>query len=95
MSSPQVSNVNAEYPQGAPPPFLTGVPMVNPGGYADPPDAAAVSPAYPPQQQGGQQIISPQQPISQAQSVVSNMAAYSSSEYVRLVLVRSLNARRE
>ncbi|KAJ8725642.1 hypothetical protein PYW08_003825 [Mythimna loreyi] len=81
MSAPQVSHGNAEYPQGAPPPFLSGVPMVNPGSYVGPPGAtaAAVPPTFPPQQQSGQQLISPQQPISQAQSVVSNMAAYSSN----------------
>lgn len=88
MSAPQVPNVNAEYPQSAPPPFLSGVPMVNPGSYVGSPDAAAMTPAFPPQPQAGQQIISPQQqPISQAQSVVSNMAAYSSSKYIAFVKV--------
>lgn len=80
MSAPQVSNVS-DYTQVAPPPFLSGVPMVNPGSYAGPPGAVA-APAFPPQQQPGQPVISLQQPISQAQSVVSNMAAYSSSKYL-------------
>lgn len=52
----------------SPPPFLSGVPMVNPG-YA---------PNIP---QGQEQLQVTQQPMSQAQSVVSNMAAYSSSKY--------------
>lgn len=51
-----------------PPPFLSGVPMVNPG-YA------------PNISQGQEQFQVTQQPMSQAQSVVSNMAAYSSSKY--------------
>lgn len=51
-----------------PPPFLSGVPMVNPG-YA------------PNISQGQEQLQVTQQPMSQAQSVVSNMAAYSSSKY--------------
>lgn len=82
MSAPQVSNAHAEHPQVTPPPFLSGVPMVNPGSYTGSPGGvtAAVSPAFPLQQQPGQQVISSQQPISQAQSVVSNMAAYSSSK---------------
>nr|XP_021181224.2 Golgi reassembly-stacking protein 2 [Helicoverpa armigera] len=79
MSAPQVSNVHTDYPQPAPPPFLSGVPMVNSGSYATPGPATAVPPAVPPQQLAGQQVISPSQPISQTQSVVSNMAAYSSN----------------
>lgn len=82
MSAPQVSNVQPEYPQGVPPPFLSGVPMVNPGSYIPPPGGVTtIPPPITPQQQAGQQVISSQQPMSQAQSVVSNMAAYSSSKY--------------
>lgn len=80
MSAPQVSNVQPEYPQGVPPPFLSGVPMVNPGSYIPPPGGVTtIPPPITPQQQAGQQVISSQQPMSQAQSVVSNMAAYSSN----------------
>ncbi|XP_013146038.1 PREDICTED: Golgi reassembly-stacking protein 2 [Papilio polytes] len=50
-----------------PPPFLSGVPMVNPGASYSAPDYSAPQP------------IMSQQPISQTQSVVSNMAAYSSN----------------
>lgn len=64
----------AEYPITSPPPFLSGVPMVNPGSYTGPGTNAGGS-----QQPQAQQIISSQQPPSQTQSVVSNMAAYSSS----------------
>lgn len=51
-----------------PPPFLSGVPMVNPAGNYN-----MVSP--------DPQPIMSQQPMSQTQSVVSNMAAYSSSKF--------------
>ncbi|XP_068630078.1 Golgi reassembly-stacking protein 2 [Battus philenor] len=51
-----------------PTPFLSGVPMVNPGGNYNTT-----------QQDNSSQPIMSQQPISQTQSVVSNMAAYSSN----------------
>ncbi|KPJ15083.1 Golgi reassembly-stacking protein 2 [Papilio machaon] len=50
-----------------PPPFLSGVPMVNPGANYSTSEYSAPQP------------VMSQQPISQAQSVVSNMAAYSSN----------------
>lgn len=71
----QVSNAQAEYPQ-SPPPFLSGVPMVNPGGYTAPPSNMQL-----PQAQVASQPASSPQFMPQAQSVVSNMAAYSSSKY--------------
>ncbi|XP_026746752.1 Golgi reassembly-stacking protein 2 [Trichoplusia ni] len=75
MNAPQPSP-QVEYPVTTPPPFLSGVPMVNPGSYV--PGTNAGSPVMP-QQPQAQQIISSQQPTSQTQSVVSNMAAYSSN----------------
>lgn len=88
MSAPQVSNVQAEYPQTTPPPFLSGVPMVNPVGYAATGvPSGAIGPANP-QQQAAQEIISTQQPISQTQSVVSNMAAYSSSKFLCILFIQ-------
>lgn len=72
ISTPQTTMEN---PQGtSPPPFLSGVPMVNPGSFPPsnlPPMA---------QQQFAQQPDLPQPFSTQAQSVVSNMAAYSSSK---------------
>lgn len=64
-SASQVPNLGTGQ---SPPQFLSGVPMVNPG-YA------------PNSSQGQEQLQVTQQPMSQAQSVVSNMAAYSSSKY--------------
>ncbi|KAJ0180518.1 hypothetical protein K1T71_003922 [Dendrolimus kikuchii] len=69
----QVPTPQAEPIQSAPPPFLSGVPMVNPGNYS----ANMLPDQMTSQQTSPQQI--PQPPISQTQSVVSNMAAYSSN----------------
>ncbi|XP_075969578.1 Golgi reassembly-stacking protein 2 [Anticarsia gemmatalis] len=87
MTAPQVANAQPEYNAGVPPPFLSGVPMVNPGTYSAPsgvppvgvPPVATPDQFNVPQQQIPQQINPAQQPFSQAQSVVSNMAAYSSN----------------
>ncbi|CAB3242165.1 unnamed protein product [Arctia plantaginis] len=79
MSTPPVTNIQPDYNQSAPPPFLSGVPMVNPGNFTPaggPPNIAAGQVNV--QQQAVPQI-NPSQHISQAQSVVSNMAAYSSN----------------
>ncbi|KAI8435006.1 hypothetical protein MSG28_003444 [Choristoneura fumiferana] len=68
------SQTTMENPQStSPPPFLSGVPMVNPGSF--PPNN------LPPmaQQHLTQQPDLPQPFSTQAQSVVSNMAAYSSN----------------
>lgn len=72
--------------------FLSGVPMVNPGVYTAPAsNVGTVNPGpYTPtasniQSTMGQASIPSglsQPPMSQTQSVVSNMAAYSSSEYI-------------
>ncbi|XP_013186569.2 Golgi reassembly-stacking protein 2 [Amyelois transitella] len=69
----QVPNVPAPL-QNSPPPFLSGVPMVNPVTHTATSDVQTVS-------QEQTQTTSPQQQqtMSQAQSVISNMAAYSSS----------------
>lgn len=67
-SAPQLPNVGSGQ---FPPSFLSGVPMVNPG-YA---------PGVLQHQEQAQISQVTQQPMSQAQSVVSNMAAYSSSKY--------------
>lgn len=83
MSAPQVS-AQPELNQSAPPPFLSGVPMVNPGNFGAqgglPPTSVTGQPIIP-QQPVGQQINPSQPPASPTQSVVSNMAAYSSSKY--------------
>lgn len=71
MFNPQFSSASQVPNVGSgqfPPSFLSGVPMVSPG-YA--PDIS--------QSQEQPQVT--QQPMSQTQSVVSNMAAYSSSKY--------------
>lgn len=65
-SASQVPNLSSGQ---NPPPFLSGVPMVNPGYTSN-------------TSQGQEQPQVTQQPMSQAQSVVSNMAAYSSSKYL-------------
>ncbi|XP_028157115.1 Golgi reassembly-stacking protein 2 [Ostrinia nubilalis] len=83
-SGPQTFNVQPE-PIQTPPPFLSGVPMVNPGNYTtasyvDKPLPSQDIP-QPPLQSPQMPVIPqslPQQPISQ-QSIVSNMAAYSSN----------------
>lgn len=81
LSTP-VTNVQSDYNQSAPPPFLSGVPMVNPGNFTP----AGVPPNIPAGQVNVQQQavpqINPLHHVSQAQSVVSNMAAYSSSKYL-------------
>lgn len=60
-----------------PPPFLSGVPMVNPGGnYNMDPNP---------------QPVMSQQPMLQTQSVVSNMAAYSSSKLLYFLFIFWLN----
>lgn len=73
----QMPSVQVESTQN-PPPFLSGVPMVNPGGFNAP---SSVSQLPQQLQQGPSPVPSVQQPMSQTQSVVSNMAAYSSSKY--------------
>ncbi|XP_072944320.1 uncharacterized protein Grasp65 [Epargyreus clarus] len=66
----------------SPPPFLSGVPMVNPGNYTNAsgiiqlPPQVAHQESLPPQASGQQEMFPPQ---SMSQSVVSNMAAYSSN----------------
>ncbi|XP_038215828.1 Golgi reassembly-stacking protein 2 [Zerene cesonia] len=68
-----VSTVNQAETVQAPPPFLTGVPMVNPGNIPAPSNTEHISQAQidlPPQVQPT---------VSQPTSVVSNMAAYSSN----------------
>lgn len=78
ISTTQTTNVPVDQTQNLPPPFLTGVPMVNPVNYNVMDNT---------QQQlltSQEQIVTQptsQQPLSQAQSVVANMAAYSSSKY--------------
>lgn len=82
MSMPQVSSFPAETNQSVPPPFLSGVPMVNPGNFGVPPVATStISTGHIniPQQPVLQQVNPAQPPLSQTQSVVSNMAAYSSN----------------
>lgn len=69
MSAPQASPAPAEQAQPPPPGFLSGIPMVNPNNYPSNNTQEHVSP---PDQQ---------QPFSQAQSMVSNVAAYSSSKF--------------
>lgn len=80
---PQPTNVQAEAVQ-TPPPFLSGVPMVNPGNYAVPnyAEKAPINQEVPAPTTlpFSQQSIAQQPPIPQQQSVVSNMAAYSSSK---------------
>lgn len=70
----QVPTPQMEPVQNTPPPFLTGVPMVNPGNFNSniPSEQMTLQQPSPVQQM-------PQLPISQTQSVVSNMAAYSSN----------------
>lgn len=72
ISAPQSSNANMMH-QSPPPPFLSGVPLVNPGNFGAPSNVPheQTPPQFPSQQQ--------HQLMSQAQSVVSNMATYSSS----------------
>lgn len=70
-SVPQTAAVPSE-PVQSPPPFLSGVPMVNPGAYS-----ASNIEKLPEHVIPQQPLI--QQPISQTQSMVSNMAAYSSN----------------
>ncbi|CAH0406504.1 unnamed protein product [Chilo suppressalis] len=60
-------------PIQAPPPFLTGVPMVKTSNYVAPETEKLPEPVIPEQQP----FI--QQPVTQTQSMVSNMAAYSSN----------------
>lgn len=76
ISDPQTT---AETPQSTlPPPFLSGVPMVNPGTFP-PNNLPPIS-----QQHLTQQPDLPQPFSTQTQSVVSNMAAYSSSKLLYL-----------
>lgn len=69
IGSPQAASTNAEHQ--SPPPFLSGIPLVNPGNFAVP---SAPHEQTPPQ-------LPPQQTMSHAQSMVSNMATYSSSKF--------------
>lgn len=74
----QVPTPQVEPIQSPPPSFLSGVPMVNPGNF---------TPQMFPDQMTSQLISAQQTPqpsLSQSQSVVSNMAAYSSSKYYDL-----------
>lgn len=65
---------SAALAQNPPPPgFLSGIPLVTPANFS--------AGGNVPQEQATPQIASQQQPMSQAQSVVSNMASYSSSKY--------------
>ncbi|XP_026757921.1 Golgi reassembly-stacking protein 2 [Galleria mellonella] len=73
VNTSQVSHVQMEHNTNVPPPFLSGVPMVNPVTYN-----TGVPQSFS-QEQVVTQPVTPQQPVSQAQSVVSNMAAYSSN----------------
>lgn len=76
----QVTSTPSDQLQTAPPPFLSGVPMVNPGNFAMPnnvPQMSADQVNFPPQQAFSPQLH--QQPVSSTQSVVANMAAYSSN----------------
>lgn len=79
LNTSQGSNVQPQLSQNPPPPFLSGVPMVNPVNYGAP--TTDGQQAFPPQPQMAQQPIPAQQYTSQAQSVVANMATYSSSKY--------------
>lgn len=78
-----VINANAEgEQQNPPPPFLTGVPMVTPGNFPSPNKFNEQYLQYP-QQNSIENIVeqpTQQSPSSSAQSMVSNMAAYSSSK---------------
>jgi hypothetical protein len=71
--APHAMNAPPE-PVQSPPPFLSGVPMVNPGNYTMPSNVEKTPEQFIPQQ------TFMQQPMSQTQSMVSNMAAYSSSK---------------
>ncbi|XP_028041681.1 Golgi reassembly-stacking protein 2 [Bombyx mandarina] len=77
-----VINTNAEgEQQNPPPPFLTGVPMVTPGNFPSPNKFNEQYLQYP-QQNSIENIVeqpTQQSPSSSAQSMVSNMAAYSSN----------------
>ncbi|KAM3963383.1 Golgi reassembly-stacking protein 2 [Aphomia sociella] len=73
VSMAPAPNVQTEHNTNAPPSFLSGVPMVNPAIYNP-----GIPPTYSPEQVVSQPAPS-MQPMSQAQSVVSNMAAYSSN----------------
>lgn len=72
MGAPQASA--GQVPCVSPPPFLSGVPMVNPGSFP-----ASNAPPSNQHEQLIQQPLLQQYPTSQAQSMVSNMAAYSSN----------------
>lgn len=70
------------------PPFLSGVPMVNPGSYMPSTEH------LPTTSMAEQGMVPPgmsQPPMSQTQSMVSNMAAYSSSKYESLKKILYLN----
>lgn len=67
---------NQEDVQVTQPKFLSGVPMVNPGGYSSPIENVTMSVV-----DSNVTTNIPQSSMSQAQSMVSNMAAYSSSKY--------------
>lgn len=81
MTAPQVANSQPDYIQATPPPFLSGVPMVTPGTFTPGgnPAVATGQVVSTPQQHPPQQINPLQPPVSPTQSVVSNMAAYSSN----------------
>lgn len=87
----QVTSTINQQAQAVPPPFLSGVPMVNPGNFTmsnNVPQTNADLASFSPQQ-----VFSPQlhqQPVSSTQSVVANMAAYSTSKYNNLIN-KSLN----
>ncbi|XP_034840237.1 Golgi reassembly-stacking protein 2 [Maniola hyperantus] len=75
--TPLISTNQSSLPtvQTSQPQFLSGVPMVNPGGHTVP--ASNIPPSMPGQVSIPSGLSQP--PMSQTQSVVSNMAAYSSN----------------
>ncbi|XP_045785175.1 Golgi reassembly-stacking protein 2 [Maniola jurtina] len=76
-TTPLVSTNQSTLPtvQASQPQFLSGVPMVNPGGHTNP--ASGIQPNMTGQVSVPSGLSQP--PMSQTQSVVSNMAAYSSN----------------
>ncbi|KAG6457414.1 hypothetical protein O3G_MSEX010303 [Manduca sexta] len=79
LVSSQASNIQGEQVPSAPPPFLSGVPMVNPGNFTVPTNATQQLNDQAPQQTTLLQQPNIPQPPMTAQTVVSNMATYSSN----------------
>lgn len=82
MAPPAAQSVTAQQAQNPTPPgILSGIPLVSSGNFT------AGSNVH---QEATPQVAVQQQPIPQAQSMVSNMATYSSSKYFYIYLIQNM-----